>query len=1283
MACPWPKHLSEPDRCPAMNPSFACLRHLAFCRFTTWLWTAMVPVSLAAGSFPASYDLGRPAGSASDAPAVWATGRAAGDGLGRVVRSGDLNGDGFTDLIVGSATADVGTPARLDAGCVWVWLGRADWVPNLDAAALDGQGADVTVAGAGALDQLTNGGALTVADINGDGLDDLILGASGGDGPGNGRNGAGEAYVVLGRASFPAALDLAIAGAGGADVTLHGATAGDGLTTGGGLAAGDVNGDGLADLLIGAPLADGPLEAVSSCGEVYVVLGRSSFPATLDLGLAGDGGADVTLHGNQASDFLGLGGAVAVGDLNGDGLGDVIVGAQGGDGPAELRSNAGEACVFFGRPAWMAKAAAGTADVVIHGASAQDQLTSTGGLVMGDFNGDGLADLALSATGGDGPGETRLAAGEAYLILGRPQFPAQLDLAQAGAAGASLTLFGATASDGLTSGRAVLLADLNRDGRADLVLGAGLADGPGEARLSAGEVYVVLGRSAVPESLDLALSGAGGADTVIYGAQAGDNLSLGGAMAAGDVNGDGFADLLLGAHLADGPAEARTNAGEASLLLGRHRWPSVRDLSAPAGAEVTLFGATAGDQWTTGGALAIADLNGDGLGDMLLGAVNGDGPLEARSNAGELAVVFGLPTPEVDVLVAGTELADDGVQAMGEVGLAMTRSLSFTVRNSGSAQVSGLAVTLDGPDAGLFAVVAGPAPVLAPGASTQFTVRVSPTALGSWTAQLRLTSNDDDESPYDLTLTATAVPPVAPWVEVLEATGVSTTAATLQGAVNALGSLRRVSFDYGLTPAYGQTVTAVPEAVDGWEALPVSASLTGLQPRTFYHYRVRAEGHLGAAVSQDRVFYTDNRAPVAVADRWVVLPGAAVLLDVLANDHDPDGDTLRLAGFEKLLPANGGTLEPQGNRLRFTAKAGFTGASFSYRVEDGFGGEATAQVELVRGECGLLPLARTVPAAGATYEIAIRSNGAWAVEHRLPWVSVTPMAGTGDGIVQVTVQAQTLPAPRAGRLWIGGQEHALQQAGARPAAATPGWLQASRAWTGFLERHPGLNQNLGARLDLVLGQGVFSGKITSGAGVWPLAGHWQEVASDPAQVVLISPRSGRAAPWTLTLVAGAVPGTATGGLADGTGQTAALTAWGNVWETAPESAPLRSVLARCLFHPLSADPALPQGPGTAVVAAERGAEVWTCGRLADGSNFTSGSLLGPVGQFLLYQAFEGSRGSLTGVLQLRPASSPADPAPPAIDGQPVWFRAPVAGKGQAWADGFGPLPLQVEVLAEP
>ena len=184
-------------------------------------------------------------------------------------------------------------------------------------------------------------------------------------------------------------------------------------------------------------------------------------------------------------------------------------------------------------------------------------------------------------------------------------------------------------------------------------------------------------------------------------------------------------------------------------------------------------------------------------------------------------------------------------------------------------------------------------------------------------------------------------------------------------------------------------------------------------------------------------------------------------------------------------------------------------------------------------------------------------------------------------------------------------------------------------------------------------------------------------------MLLISPRAGRAEPWTLTLAAGEAPGTATGGFGDGSGQTAALTAWGNVWETAAESAPTRSVLVRCLFHPLSDDPALPQGPGTAVVAAEHGAEVWTCGRLADGSSFTSGSLLGPLGQFLLYQAFEGGRGSLTGVLHLRTSLTPADPAPPAIDGQPVWFRAPVSGKGRAWADGFGPSPLQVEVLAEP
>lgn len=169
------------------------------------------------------------------------------------MRNGDLNGDGLADLIVASAMADVGNPMRTDAGVVEIRFGRADFSGPLDAAGTAGTAPDLSVLGATAGDQLSKGGALLLADLNGDGRQDLVRGAPGGDGPGEVRTIAGEACIVFGKDSHPTQLDL---GTGSADLTIHVASASDLLTSSGAMAAGDVNGDGLADLELGAPGAD-------------------------------------------------------------------------------------------------------------------------------------------------------------------------------------------------------------------------------------------------------------------------------------------------------------------------------------------------------------------------------------------------------------------------------------------------------------------------------------------------------------------------------------------------------------------------------------------------------------------------------------------------------------------------------------------------------------------------------------------------------------------------------------------------------------------------------------------------------------------------------------------------------------------------------------------------------------------------------------------------------------------------------------------------------------------
>ncbi len=416
-------------------------------------------------------------------------GETAGDRLGSIARpAGDLDGDGFGDLVVGVERAD--PDGRTDAGRVYVVFGRAAGFPaRLDPATLDGTHG-FRIDGEQAFDRLGRSVA-GVGDLDGDGVDDLAIGAPGAD-PNGSRS--GRVYVIFGRPSFPALLNTGSL-APGEGLVVHGVAGGD--EAGGAVAgAGDVNGDGVEDLVIGASEAD--VGANQAAGRSYVVFGAAEPASPIELASL-DGSTGFRIDGEAFEDRTGI--AVAgAGDVNGDGFDDVAIGTFGADGGAGFFS--GRAYVVFGAAGGL-DASLGLADLDgsngfrVNGAAADDLLgLSIAG--AGDVDGDGLDDLVIGAPRADV--DDRNEAGGAYLLLGRAApFPAAVEVVDLDGSN-GFVLLGAERSD-FTGISVDGVGDANGDGVADLLIGALLATVDG--RDNAGRSYVVHGRITGTPLLDI------------------------------------------------------------------------------------------------------------------------------------------------------------------------------------------------------------------------------------------------------------------------------------------------------------------------------------------------------------------------------------------------------------------------------------------------------------------------------------------------------------------------------------------------------------------------------------------------------------------------------------------------------------------------------------------------------------------------------------------------------------------------------------------------------------
>jgi len=481
----------------------------------------------------------------------------------------DVDGDGFDDLLVGARFSD---SIEVSSGSAYVVFGKSgtDEV-NLFDLAEDDQNKGFSIRGE-AFDNQAGISVAGVGDVDGDSLADVMVGAHQAEGVGIL---AGRGYVVYGKVDG-AQVPLVGVGNGVGGLMIE---AEDKLNFAGRAvaSAGDVNGDGFADLLLGAYGVNA--QGIFS-GRSYIIYGGGED----NVALAKFGSYGVTIDGEAELDFSGhaLAGG---GDVNGDGLDDVIIGAYGADPSGDA---SGRAYVVFGTvsdaPILLSEVAAGVGGFALDGELEGDH-AGAAVAILGDVNGDGFADVGVGAPLADPNGD---GSGRAYVVFGEAA-PKSRSLSEISGGEGGFIVDGQTfrnyAGSSLDGA-----GDVDGDGLDDVIIGA---YGVSQEGMESGSAYVIYGKTDTG-SVDLFDVTTGDGGIAFGGEAAGDQAGIS-VAGAGDVNGDGFADVLIGAFGSDAKGKDAGRSyvffgGDFTNVVDRQGGLGSQKLEGTAGADVIVAG---------------------------------------------------------------------------------------------------------------------------------------------------------------------------------------------------------------------------------------------------------------------------------------------------------------------------------------------------------------------------------------------------------------------------------------------------------------------------------------------------------------------------------------------------------------------------------------------------------------------------------------------------------------------------------------------------------------------